>query len=116
MATFAAERAFPAIWHSLPGQPAGRQYVRFGKTAKAPMLWIYIENDQYFNPAHSKAWHAAFVKAGGFHEDIATIPCARGAAAGKLRSASAARANSACRRRRDSLGTSSGTTPVATGG
>lgn len=40
-------------------------YERFGKTTKAPMLWIYTENDQYFNPGHSKAWHAAFVKAGG---------------------------------------------------
>lgn len=40
-------------------------YERFGKTTKAPMLWIYTENDQYFNPSHSKAWHAAFVKAGG---------------------------------------------------
>lgn len=40
-------------------------YARFGKTTQAPMLWIYTENDQYFNPAHSKAWHAAFVKAGG---------------------------------------------------
>ena len=40
-------------------------YAGFGKTTQAPMLWIYTENDQYFNPAHSKAWHAAFVKAGG---------------------------------------------------
>ncbi|EJL88377.1 dienelactone hydrolase-like enzyme [Herbaspirillum sp. CF444] len=40
-------------------------YSRFGKTTTAPMLWIYTENDQYFNPSHSKAWHAAFVKAGG---------------------------------------------------
>ena len=29
------------------------------------MLWIYTENDLYFNPSFSTAWHAAFVKAGG---------------------------------------------------
>jgi len=40
-------------------------YSLFGKTTKVPMLWIYTENDLYFNPSFSRAWHAAFVKAGG---------------------------------------------------
>lgn len=40
-------------------------YEKFGQTTTVPMLWIYTENDQYFNPSYSKAWHAAFVKAGG---------------------------------------------------
>ena len=53
-----------------PGNPCqpGRMedmYTQFGKTTKAPMLWVYTENDLYFGPTYSKAWHAAFVKAGG---------------------------------------------------
>ncbi len=37
----------------------------WGKTASAPMLWVYVENDKYFNPKNSRAWFDAFVKAGG---------------------------------------------------
>ncbi|RDU97995.1 alpha/beta hydrolase family protein [Trinickia dinghuensis] len=40
-------------------------YQRFGKTARVPMLWIYTQNDQFFAPQYSSAWHAAFVHAGG---------------------------------------------------
>ncbi|MBO9538659.1 prolyl oligopeptidase family serine peptidase [Herbaspirillum sp.] len=55
---------------SRPGNPCQPQlledmYARFGKTTKVPTLWIYTENDLYFAPVHSKAWHAAFEKAGG---------------------------------------------------
>ncbi|WP_323493727.1 MULTISPECIES: prolyl oligopeptidase family serine peptidase [unclassified Undibacterium] len=53
-----------------PGEPCEgykleKMYASFGETSKAPMLWIYTENDQYFSPTYSRAWHAAFVKAGG---------------------------------------------------
>ena len=37
----------------------------WGKTAAAPMLWIYTENDKYFSPKNSRAWFEAFTKAGG---------------------------------------------------
>jgi len=37
----------------------------FGRTARVPMLWIYIENDTYFGPSLSKRMHEAFVAAGG---------------------------------------------------
>ena len=40
-------------------------YASFGATTTVPMLWIYTENDKYFGPDYSTAWHAAFVKAGG---------------------------------------------------
>jgi dienelactone hydrolase len=30
-----------------------------------PMLWIYTENDQFFKPKYTKAWHAAYVENGG---------------------------------------------------
>ncbi|VWB62770.1 alpha/beta hydrolase family protein [Burkholderia lata] len=47
------------------GERLEAMYSRFGKTARVPMLWIYTENDQYFAPAYSSAWHDAFVRAGG---------------------------------------------------
>ncbi len=60
----------PATHPGIPcqGYRLEDMFAHFGKTATAPMLWIYTENDQYFNPAHSKSWHAAFVKAGGTAE------------------------------------------------
>jgi dienelactone hydrolase len=38
---------------------------QFGRTARAPMLWIYTENDTYFGPSLSRRMYAAFSKAGG---------------------------------------------------
>jgi dienelactone hydrolase len=40
-------------------------------SAKAPMLWFYWENDQYFGPQAPRRWHAAWVDNGGkaeFHQ------------------------------------------------
>ena len=37
----------------------------FGRTARVPMLWIYIENDTFFGPTLSKRMHEAFTTAGG---------------------------------------------------
>jgi invasion protein IalB/predicted esterase len=37
----------------------------FGRTARAPMLWIYSENDSYFGPELTKRMHDAFAAAGG---------------------------------------------------
>jgi dienelactone hydrolase len=37
----------------------------FGRTARTPMLWIYIENDTYFGPALSERMHDAYTAAGG---------------------------------------------------
>ncbi|WP_428718085.1 alpha/beta hydrolase family protein [Undibacterium curvum] len=53
-----------------PGEPCeayklDAMYATFGRTSKVPMLWVYTENDQYFSPKYSKAWHAAFINAGG---------------------------------------------------
>lgn len=47
------------------GANVGKAYANFGSTAQAPMLWVYTENDRYFDPAHSRAWHAAYTGAGG---------------------------------------------------
>ncbi len=37
----------------------------FGRTARVPMLWIYIENDTFFGPNLSRRMHAAYTGAGG---------------------------------------------------
>lgn len=37
----------------------------FGRTARTPMLWIYIENDTFFGPDLSKRMYAAYTGAGG---------------------------------------------------
>jgi dienelactone hydrolase len=37
----------------------------FGRTARTPMLWIYIENDTFFGPDLSKRMHQAYIEAGG---------------------------------------------------
>src|SRR4051812_14243903 len=37
----------------------------FGRTARVPMLWIYIENDTFFGPELSKRMHRAYTEAGG---------------------------------------------------
>lgn len=45
----------------------------YGASARAPMLWIYTENDTFFAPDLSKAMHGAFVAAGGKAE-FALLP------------------------------------------
>src|SRR5712671_2483542 len=40
----------------------------FGRTARVPMLWIYIENDTFFGPELSKRMHKAYTEAGGSAE------------------------------------------------
>lgn len=37
----------------------------FGRTARVPMLWFYVENDTFFGPELSKRMHAAYTAAGG---------------------------------------------------
>ena len=37
----------------------------YGRTARQPMLWIYTENDSYFDPKVSGSMHVAFTRAGG---------------------------------------------------
>ena len=36
----------------------------WGKTATAPMLWLYTENDKYFSSKNTRAWFDAYTKAG----------------------------------------------------
>jgi dienelactone hydrolase len=41
------------------------QVREFGRTARTPMLWIYIENDTFFGPELSRRMHEAYTGAGG---------------------------------------------------
>jgi dienelactone hydrolase len=52
-----------------PGTPCQPErlthaYAEYGKTTRVPSLWIYAENDQYFAPRYSRAWHRAFASGG----------------------------------------------------
>jgi dienelactone hydrolase len=40
----------------------------FGRTARTPTLWIYIENDTFFGPELSSRMHEAYTGAGGSAE------------------------------------------------
>jgi dienelactone hydrolase len=65
-----------------PGNPCATEklrqvYADAGKTSRVPSLWIYTENDQYFSPTHSRAWHEAFTAAGGKAEYRLLSPFAR---------------------------------------
>ncbi|MCC7276449.1 MAG: dienelactone hydrolase, partial [Alphaproteobacteria bacterium] len=45
----------------------------FGRTARAPALWIYAENDLFFGPELSRAMHAAYT-AGGAPAEFHLLP------------------------------------------
>lgn len=47
------------------GSKLESMYSEFGKTSKAPMLWVYTENDLFFGPQYSQQWYTAFTSAGG---------------------------------------------------
>ncbi len=38
---------------------------RFGATAKVPTLWLYAENDSYFDPGLAKSMHTSWTQSGG---------------------------------------------------
>ena len=65
-----------------PQQPCSPQSVErlwreLAPTARAPMLWLYWQNDQYWGPEIPKQWHAAWL-AGGAKAEFHSL-----AAAGK---------------------------------
>ena len=50
---------------------------RVGETARIPTLWIYAENDGFFNPRLVRKFYEAFIGAGGIAELIQTGPYGR---------------------------------------
>jgi dienelactone hydrolase len=45
-----------------------------GETASTPMLWVYAENDTYFEPSLARAMHYAFVRAGAVAQLVLLPP------------------------------------------
>lgn len=65
-----------------PGQPCAPEQMaktmaHFGSTTQVPVLWHYVENDQYFAPEVVKTWFSAFESAGGHGELIVEPPFGR---------------------------------------
>ncbi|BBU30551.1 hypothetical protein BTHE68_42850 [Burkholderia sp. THE68] len=53
-----------------PGMPCDPQQMadtiaHFASTTRVPVLWHYVQNDQYFSPEVVRTWFAAFRAAGG---------------------------------------------------
>jgi dienelactone hydrolase len=53
-----------------PGKPCGPDWTSIywgsiAPQAKAPMLWLYWENDKYWGAELPKTWHSAWIKGGG---------------------------------------------------
>jgi dienelactone hydrolase len=49
----------------------------YGKTTRAPTLWIYSENDHYFAPALAREMFSAFTNAGGRGDLVIAPPYAK---------------------------------------
>ena len=61
-----------------PGAPCSphrllQVYAEAGRTGRAPMLWIYTENDRFFGPDFARAWHQGYTAAGG-HAELHVLP------------------------------------------
>jgi dienelactone hydrolase len=46
----------------------------YGRSAKAPTLWLYSENDRYWGPALPRSWFDGYVAAGGHARFVALRP------------------------------------------
>jgi len=62
-----------------PGEPCSASistatFGGYGHNTRVPTLWIYTENDRYFDPRHSQAWFAAFQANGGKGEFLLLPP------------------------------------------
>lgn len=62
-----------------PGQSCGPDrieavFAAAGRTARVPALFFYAENDRFWGASWPKAWHAAYVTAGGRAKLVAAPP------------------------------------------
>ncbi|MFM0211674.1 alpha/beta fold hydrolase [Paraburkholderia sediminicola] len=65
-----------------PAQPCAPERMaetlgHFASTTQVPVMWHYVENDQYFGPDVVKTWFKAFEAAGGHGELIYEAPFGR---------------------------------------
>ena len=66
----------PVRHAGVPCQPERltRAYTEYGKATHVPSLWIYAENDQYFAPRYSRAWHRAYAAGGSPSQFVMQAP------------------------------------------
>lgn len=66
----------PLTHPGTPCQPEriAQSFAEFGKTARAPSLWIYAENDQFFGPRFARAWHTAYTAGGAPAQFVQQAP------------------------------------------
>lgn len=62
-----------------PGNPCsadelGRLFVKYGRTARVPMVWVYAKNDLFWGAAYPRAWFSSFLDAGGVAEFVQLPP------------------------------------------
>ncbi|HEX9182191.1 MAG TPA: CocE/NonD family hydrolase [Burkholderiales bacterium] len=65
-----------------PGEPCkperlAQAFAAWGASVRVPVLWHYVENDQFFAPHHVRAWYSAFAKAGGKGQLVMQPPFGR---------------------------------------
>jgi dienelactone hydrolase len=65
-----------------PGQPCGADMMadtiaHFAATTRVPVLWHYVENDQFFSPDVVRTWFDAFRSAGGNGQLVMEPPFGR---------------------------------------
>ncbi len=56
------------------GNKLVQAFGHFGRTARAPSLWVYAQNDQYFGPELSRMFHRTYTSAGGSADFVMTGP------------------------------------------
>lgn len=69
-------------YHSQPGNNCHPERLvaaaaRYGHSARTPALWIYAQNDSYFDPPLAQAMYRAFTQAGGRAEWLAPAAFSR---------------------------------------
>lgn len=65
-----------------PGEPCGAEQMartlgRFARGIRVPVLWHYVENDQFFGPAVVRRWYEAFERNGAYGRLVMQPPFGR---------------------------------------
>jgi len=71
--SFAGGRGSPQDGQVCHPERLVEAFRKFGQRSRLPMLWVYADNDRFFNPALAKQFDAAFTGAGG-RADLVIAP------------------------------------------
>lgn len=67
---FAGGRGSTAAFQICQQEKLVQAFTNYGRTSRVPTLWIYAQNDTFFEPRVAEQFHRAFVNAGGNAEYI----------------------------------------------